>query len=76
MQCVAFLTWFEEMNLGLARLALKTHAFSACDNGVLQLSFIYYSSKNHDIATFLVVYALIFYRFGLNVDKYFQTIDI
>ena len=30
---------FEEMNLGLAQLALKTHAFSSCVNVVLQLGF-------------------------------------
>ena len=30
--CIAFLPWFEEMNLGLAHLALKMHAFFACVN--------------------------------------------
>ena len=35
MRCVFILV----TNLGLAQLALKMHAFSACVNGVLQLSF-------------------------------------
>ena len=34
MRCVFTLV----INLGLAQLALKTHAFSACVNGVSQLS--------------------------------------
>ena len=45
-QSVAFLPWFEEMNLGLALIAwmyismvLKMHAFSECVNGMWQLSF-------------------------------------
>ena len=37
--CCAFLPWLLKNNLGLAQLALKTHAFSACINGVLQLGF-------------------------------------
>jgi hypothetical protein len=40
--CGAFLPWLlktNENNLGLAQLALKTHAFTACINGVSQLSF-------------------------------------
>ena len=30
--CISFLPWFGEMNLGLAHLALKMHAFFACVN--------------------------------------------
>jgi hypothetical protein len=37
MHCV--FTLVIEINLGLAQLALKTHALSACVNGMLQLSF-------------------------------------
>ena len=37
--CIAFLPWFEDMNLGLAQLAVKTHAFfheqTACHNSAL-----------------------------------------
>ncbi len=37
--CGAFLPWFLKSTLVLAQLALKMHAFSACINGVSQLSF-------------------------------------
>ncbi len=39
MHCGAFLPFVIENNLGLAQLALKLHVFSACVNGVSQLSF-------------------------------------
>jgi hypothetical protein len=37
--CSACLPWLIKNNLGLDQLVLKMHAFSACINGVLQLSF-------------------------------------
>jgi hypothetical protein len=45
MHCSAFFTLVIKINLGLAELALKMYAFSACVNNMSQLSLTYTDRK-------------------------------
>ena len=51
--CIAFLPWFEEMNLCSDQMALKTHAFLSWIHGMMQLGFRLNRGENSEMIIFM-----------------------